>query len=450
MQFNFNCTDVLACDQNGFAILEGSYQNKVMPGYTLFVNEILDRMGAASSKAQGLDTTITTAQKFFQSNHRIVIKASEDKVLGILKVGVKKLFLRDMYYNYHEVFPLCVLDFYVHESLQRQGIGKQLFDYMLTFEKKTPVQLAYDRPSPKLKGFLRKHFNLANEIKQSNNFVVFNGFFDDLEQDSNNKVYDYNTNRRVTGGNSFSRTTPIPYANKLTGSNQRAPTPGLSGVGQNVVYNNSNNSNNITFDNKVVNKNVYVNPITGFQTYYLNGTDTVSYDNIYSKRKLNLINDYLQSKNQNQEQFIKQQLGIKEQSIENSNGRLNQLMNKINDTTGNKSDYNIYNKRNQYATIFDDKKIVEHNYLNEINNNVPLNNQDTITEKSFVNSVRSRGGNNISTMRGQENLQHYSPFSQYGKVYTNVLPTTSSAYGAYYQHPQQLNQRSQSPNRIYY
>ena len=165
MQFNFDCTDVLSCDPNGFAILEGSYQNKVMPGYTLFVNEILDTMGTASSKAQGLDTTITTAQKFFQSNHRIVIKATQDKVLGILKVGVKKLFLRDMYYNYHEVFPLCVLDFYVHESVQRQGIGKQLFDYMLNFEKKTPCELAYDRPSPKLKGFLRKHYNLVNEVK---------------------------------------------------------------------------------------------------------------------------------------------------------------------------------------------------------------------------------------------------------------------------------------------
>ena len=444
MQFNFDCTDVLSCDQNGFAILEGSYQNKVMPGYTLFVNEILDTMGTASSKAQGLNTTITTAQKFFQSNHRIVIKATQDKVLGILKVGVKKLFLRDMYYNYHEVFPLCVLDFYVHESVQRQGIGKQLFDYMLNFEKKTPCELAYDRPSPKLKGFLRKHYNLVNEVKQSNNFIVFNEFFDYLDKSGNSSVYDYNTNRKVNNRAILSKSTPRLYNSGYVSDNaERGVTPALSNVGQSVVYNNS------SFDNKVVNKNVYLHPITGFQTYYLNSPNTVSYDNIYSKKKLNLINDYLQWKNQNQEQFIKQQLDIKEKSIENSNGRLNNLMNKINDTTGNRSDYNIYNKRNQYATIFDDKKLVEYNYLNDISNNVPLNNQDTITEKSFIHSVRSRGGN-VSTMKGQENLQHYSPFSQYGKVYTNVLPTTSSAYGAYYQFPQELNQRSQSPNRIYY
>ena len=65
-------------------------------------------------------------------------------------MGYKKLFLRDKFFNYHEVTPLCVLDFYVHESTQRQGIGKKLFDYMLKFEKKTPQELAYDRPSPKL------------------------------------------------------------------------------------------------------------------------------------------------------------------------------------------------------------------------------------------------------------------------------------------------------------
>jgi GNAT superfamily N-acetyltransferase len=27
-----------------------------------------------------------------------------------------------------EITPLCVLDFYVHESWQRQGVGKALFE----------------------------------------------------------------------------------------------------------------------------------------------------------------------------------------------------------------------------------------------------------------------------------------------------------------------------------
>ena len=49
------------------------------------------------------------------------------QVLGGLKVGKKRLFV------YHgaalqETTPDCVLDFYVHESCQRLGIGKLLLD----------------------------------------------------------------------------------------------------------------------------------------------------------------------------------------------------------------------------------------------------------------------------------------------------------------------------------
>ena len=88
MEFNFNCEEALDCDENGFAILEGSYKNRIVPGFTLYVNEILDKMGEASSQAQNLPTIITTSQKFFTSNHRIVLKAEKDKVLGFIKVGV--------------------------------------------------------------------------------------------------------------------------------------------------------------------------------------------------------------------------------------------------------------------------------------------------------------------------------------------------------------------------
>ena len=70
---------------------------------------------------------------------------------------------------------LCVLDFYVHESYQRDGIGRHLFDAMLSHQNTSAEVLAYDRPSPKLLAFLRKHFALTNQLPQSNNFVVFPG-----------------------------------------------------------------------------------------------------------------------------------------------------------------------------------------------------------------------------------------------------------------------------------
>lgn len=74
--------------------------------------------------------------------------------------------------------PLCVLDFYVAEEVQRKGYGKRMFEKMLEMENVNPTHLAIDKPSEKSIRFLRKHYNLKNPIGQVNNFVVFDGFFD--------------------------------------------------------------------------------------------------------------------------------------------------------------------------------------------------------------------------------------------------------------------------------
>ena len=71
------------------------------------------------------------------------------------------MFIRSIAGAYLEIKPLCVLDFYVHESCQRSGLGKLLFEKMLKNEGKQPEELAYDRPSPKLLGFLKKHYGLS-------------------------------------------------------------------------------------------------------------------------------------------------------------------------------------------------------------------------------------------------------------------------------------------------
>lgn len=73
--------------------------------------------------------------------------------------------------------PLCVLDFYVSEKVQRGGFGKLLFDAMLEYEKQSPAKLAYDRPSSKLIGFMSKHFGLKSYVSQNNNYVVFDEYF---------------------------------------------------------------------------------------------------------------------------------------------------------------------------------------------------------------------------------------------------------------------------------
>ena len=506
MEFKFDCVQALGCDQNGFAILEGSYQNRIVPGYILFVKEILNSMGEASSRAQQLNTTITSAHKFFISNHRIFIKAEDNKVLGFIKVGNKKLFLRDRNFNYHEVNTLCVLDFYVHESTQRRGIGKQLFDYMLKFEKKGPTELAYDRPSEKLISFLNKYFGLIDFIPQNNNYVVFDEFFDLISNTNNNITYDNDTNRAINKLNNFrdmennknfdmqqntlnkrndfinnrnnmnninqndnnlrynnnmnqnnimmndnipnndfnpnfNRTSPPNNnMNNINQNNNNYNRTSMSQVGEKLIYNNS-------FSNNVVNKDVYKHPSTGFQNYYLNNDASNAYDNIYSKQKINLINDYLSSKKQTEDEYITEQYGIKENNINNSNGRLNDLMNKISDiTTENRlNGADLFNKRNQYATLFDDKKLAEYSYNRQQNlKNIGGNN--LITENDFQNYQMNRV---INGKKSPQRLQHYTPFSRLGKVYTTILPTSSSAYGACYLN-NEINNRDQSPNRLYF
>jgi alpha-tubulin N-acetyltransferase 1 len=197
MEFPFLVSKVLQLDNEGFAILDSkrcsskaappsstySYYNAkqtvTASTYDDKLAEIINKMGEASSKAQGLKAVITNYIKFSSSeNARIYLKADSKSVLGLLKVGERNLFYHDHMGTVKELKPLCVLDFYVHESCQRNGMGKILFEKMLEFEGVAPEKLAYDRPSPKLIGFLKKHYGLVNYIPQNNNFVVYNAYWE--------------------------------------------------------------------------------------------------------------------------------------------------------------------------------------------------------------------------------------------------------------------------------
>ncbi|KAA3670828.1 alpha-tubulin N-acetyltransferase 1, partial [Paragonimus westermani] len=90
-------------------------------------------MGEFSALAQNLPRIVTSSQKFRNSSHRLYILSSsvENQVLGILKTGEKRLFMHDNQGVCTELEPLCILDFYIHDSMQRRGYGKKLFDHML-------------------------------------------------------------------------------------------------------------------------------------------------------------------------------------------------------------------------------------------------------------------------------------------------------------------------------
>jgi GNAT acetyltransferase, Mec-17 len=49
---------------------------------------------------------------------------------------------------------------------------------MLQKENTEPRLIAYDRPSPKLFGFLKKHYGLSSHVPQNNNYVVFNAYWE--------------------------------------------------------------------------------------------------------------------------------------------------------------------------------------------------------------------------------------------------------------------------------
>lgn len=49
----------------------------------------------------------------------------------MLKTGNKGLYVFDRDGQHYQVTPPCILDFYIHESRQRTGLGKQLFEHML-------------------------------------------------------------------------------------------------------------------------------------------------------------------------------------------------------------------------------------------------------------------------------------------------------------------------------
>lgn len=115
--------------------------------------------------------------KLFNSDNRLYIRAHGKQVIGFIKVGKRNLFISGANGGIKEIKPLCVLDFYVHESCQRGGHGKALFDLMLQKERVGPEKLAYDRPSDKLIGFLGKHFGLKKYVPQNNNFVVFEAYW---------------------------------------------------------------------------------------------------------------------------------------------------------------------------------------------------------------------------------------------------------------------------------
>jgi alpha-tubulin N-acetyltransferase 1 len=159
----------------------------------------LDAFGVASGIAQNLNYAITSVEKMSdtkaltESHNLYLLLSSTSTLIGYIKTGNKSLWMLD-YRTPKKGLEKCdsvlsVLDFYVDENLQRGGYGRQVFELMLDDIRSSnalsssgdvPVErlLAYDKPSEKMVPFLAKHYGLKDGELQSNNYVVYNEFWD--------------------------------------------------------------------------------------------------------------------------------------------------------------------------------------------------------------------------------------------------------------------------------
>ncbi|XP_016996920.2 alpha-tubulin N-acetyltransferase 2 [Drosophila takahashii] len=188
-----------------------NHQSAVGPKCQL--SQILDAMGQLSAVAQGLRQPVTTAEKlapdqvvYLMADH----EAGRWSVAGLLKVGTKDLFLFDKQGSCRRADKTpAILDFYVHESRQRRGLGKQLFERMLDEQGWLASKCSVDRPSEKLLAFLGKHYGLVSTIPQGNNFVLYEGFFEDTSgriSSARNRMANGNRARSQSQGHHLRRT----------------------------------------------------------------------------------------------------------------------------------------------------------------------------------------------------------------------------------------------------
>uniref|UniRef100_A0A914USG5 Alpha-tubulin N-acetyltransferase n=1 Tax=Plectus sambesii TaxID=2011161 RepID=A0A914USG5_9BILA len=187
MEIAFDLTPVFPTE---IVRLDGAALRRLNPRRVWAVQKLIDQIGKLSTEAQGLRRVLTTYDKVAESEDQQAIyllwqksdrRENMSNIIGMLKVGQKKLYLFDKKMRSYQVAPTCILDFYVHDSLQRQGYGHRIYNFMLETEGIRPDQVAIDKPSESLIQFMKKHYGLEDPIWQNTNYVVYPGFFEQLD-----------------------------------------------------------------------------------------------------------------------------------------------------------------------------------------------------------------------------------------------------------------------------
>lgn len=172
MQFGFSVAGVFGLRQSGVALLTDQSLKSMPPSQQKKVEIVLDGMGRGSQAAQGLPSPVTSLAYIRESRHFLFLAVDGDRCLGILKGGIKHLFMLDSQNETHEMDAMCCLDFYTHETMQRRGIGTKLFRAMELHTHISAQGWAFDRPSPKLLAFLSRVYAMQGFKTQPNNFLM--------------------------------------------------------------------------------------------------------------------------------------------------------------------------------------------------------------------------------------------------------------------------------------
>uniref|UniRef100_A0AC35TR18 Alpha-tubulin N-acetyltransferase n=1 Tax=Rhabditophanes sp. KR3021 TaxID=114890 RepID=A0AC35TR18_9BILA len=222
MEINYDLSEAFSDD---IARLTQQTVRRLSPKKFWGVEQAINGLGNLSKEAQGLRNVLTTYQKVVDSNDdptlyimwkKNPINEKHSIVIGLLKVGRKKLYLMDDSMQRYETTPLCVLDFYVHNTLQRQGNGHKLFEEMLKGENFEAKDIAIDKPSPSFLNFLNKFYNLNNPIWQSTNYVVFSQFFDGMEATHSYSVDREQKRRGISEKSMYEAQSPLDVSSKYS------------------------------------------------------------------------------------------------------------------------------------------------------------------------------------------------------------------------------------------
>jgi hypothetical protein len=138
----------------------------------------LKRLGELSGIAQGLNNPISSLERLQQScEQRVVIAYASGTAVAFLKYGTKSLYLFRPEGLMEQREVECILDFYCLEDYRGKGVSIEVFRTALNGLNRQAHNLAYDRPSKMLIGFMRKHYGLVNHDLQPNRYALFDGFW---------------------------------------------------------------------------------------------------------------------------------------------------------------------------------------------------------------------------------------------------------------------------------